>query len=68
VLTRKGVDLMTMPAGESSMGLYTGGPSYPARDEIDQDAHQIYETSGRQNDQDVEDWLGAEQELQYHCE
>jgi hypothetical protein len=70
VLTRKEADFMTMPTGESSMEMYTGGRNYPTRDEIEiaQYAYHIYETRDRQNGHDIEDWLSAEQELKHHYE
>jgi hypothetical protein len=68
VLTRNEMDVMTMPTGENSMGMYTGSRNYPTRDEISQLAYHIYETRGRQNGCDIEDWLRAEQELKHHYE
>ena len=35
----------------------------PSQDEIARLAYQLYETRGRQDGQDVNDWLSAEQEL-----
>src|SRR5258708_1074951 len=66
VLSRNELDVMTMPTGESSMEMYTGGRNYPTRDEIALCAYHIYETRGRQNGHDIEDWLPAEQELRHH--
>lgn len=63
VLARNEADVMTMPTGESSMGMYTGGRNCPTHDEIARHAYHIYETRGRQDGYDIEDWLLAEQEL-----
>jgi hypothetical protein len=68
VLTRNEADVMPYITGESSMGMYTGGRNYPTRDEIAEYAYHIYETRGRQNGHDIEDWLRAEQALKHHYE
>ena len=52
--------------GEGTMGKYTGSRLYPTKDEIAQLAFSLYEARGRQDGQDVEDWLRAEQELMQH--
>jgi hypothetical protein len=69
-LTRHEADVTIMPyiTGEGSMGMYTGGRNYPTRDEIAQCAYHIYETRGRLNGHDIEDWLRAEQVLKHHYE
>jgi hypothetical protein len=50
-------------AGEWGMGPYTGGRRAPTHDEIAQLAFHLYESRGRQDGHDVEDWLHAEEEL-----
>ena len=50
-------------AGEFGMGPYTGGRRAPTHDEIAQLAFNLYESRGRQDGHDVEDWLRAEEEL-----
>ena len=52
--------------GEESMAYYTGGPARPSHDEIARLAYHFYETRGRRDGQDVDDWLSAEQELVHH--
>ena len=63
VPTRNEAEFMTMPTGESSMGMYTGGRNYPTREEIAEYAYNICETRGRQNGHDIEDWLRASSHL-----
>ena len=53
-------------SGESMMGKYTGGRDRPSRDEIARLAYHLYETRGRRDGQDVDDWLSAERELTHH--
>jgi hypothetical protein len=48
------------------MGKYTGGRLSPTYDEIAQLAFSFYESRGRQDGHDIEDWLCAEQELVRH--
>ena len=45
---------------------YTGGRPAPTRDEIAQLAFSLYESRGRQDGHDIEDWLRAEQQLVRH--
>jgi hypothetical protein len=52
--------------GERMMTKYTGGRERPSRDEIARLAYHFYETRGRPDGQDVDDWLSAEQELTRH--
>ena len=63
VVTRAADFVTSHAAGESEMGLYTGGRLAPTHDEIAQLAFSLYESRGRQDGHDVEDWLRAEQEL-----
>jgi hypothetical protein len=50
-------------AGEFGMGPNTGGRRAPSHDEIAQLAFNLYESRGRQDGHDVEDWVRAEEEL-----
>ena len=50
----------------AGMTKYTGGRARPLRDEIARLAYRFYETRGRRDGQDVDDWLAAEQELTRH--
>ena len=52
--------------GERSWAKYTGGRNAPTRDEIARLAYRFYETRGRQDGGDINDWLAAEQELAHH--
>jgi hypothetical protein len=52
--------------GEGVMAKYTGGRERPSRDEIARLAYYFYETRGRRDGLDVDDWLAAEQELAHH--
>jgi hypothetical protein len=52
--------------GEMEMGKYTGRRISPAHDEIAQLAHAFYESRGRQDGHQVDDWLRAERELVSH--
>ena len=50
-------------AGEWGMSTYTGSRLAPTHQEISQLAFSLYESGGRQDGHDIEDWLRAEQEL-----
>ena len=50
-------------AGEWGMGPDTGGRRAPTHDEIAQLAFHLYESRGRQDGHDLEDWLRAEELL-----
>jgi hypothetical protein len=52
--------------GEQSMGKHTGRRTSPTHDEIAQLAFTFYESRGRQDGHDIEDWVSAEQELVRH--
>ena len=52
--------------GEWEMGKYTGRRTSPTHDEIAQLAYSLYESRGRQEGHQLEDWLSAEQELVRH--
>ena len=53
-------------AGAGMMIRYTGGRERPSRDEIARLAYRLYETRGRRDGHDVDDWLSAEDELTRH--
>ena len=59
-------DIEAILTGERMLTKYTGGPESPSRDEIARLAYHLYETRGRRDGQDVDDWLAAEQELTRH--
>ena len=50
----------------SDMGKYTGRRLYPTHNEIAQLAYGLYESRGKQEGHQIEDWLRAEQELMRH--
>jgi hypothetical protein len=58
-------DIVTL-RGERMMTKDTGGRERPSRDEIARLACRFYETRGRRDGRDVDDWLSAEQELTRH--
>jgi hypothetical protein len=59
-------DIAAAITGERMTTKYTGGRDRPSRDEIARLAHHFYETRGRRDGHDVDDWLSAEQELTRH--
>ena len=59
-------DIAAILTGERMLTMYTGGLEPPSRDEIARLAYHLYETRGRRDGQDVDDWLAAEQELTRH--
>jgi hypothetical protein len=61
-----GSKLADLATGEWGMGMYTGGRTSPTHDEIAELAFSLYESRGRQDGHDTEDWLRAEQELVRH--
>jgi hypothetical protein len=52
--------------GEWDLGKYTGRRTSPTHEEIAQLAFSFYESRGRQDGHQIEDWLRAEQELVHH--
>ena len=52
--------------GPTGMGKDIGRRLYPTHDEIAQLAYSLYESRGRQEGHQVDDWLRAEQELVRH--
>jgi hypothetical protein len=59
-------DIAAVVTGEGLLTKYTGGVEAPSRDEIARLAYHFYETRGRLDGQDVDDWLVAERELTRH--
>jgi hypothetical protein len=59
-------DIAALLTGESMLTKYTGGPELPSRDEVARLAYHLYETRGRRDGQDLDDWLAAERELKRH--
>ena len=59
-------DIAAALTGEGVMVKYTGGRGCPSRDEIARLAYHFYETQGRRDGHDVDDWLSAERELTHH--
>jgi hypothetical protein len=55
-------DLATALMGERTPVLIEGRDG-PSQDEISRLAYRLYETRGRQDGQDVDDWLSAERAL-----
>lgn len=49
--------------GEGMMGKDTSGRRRPSRNEIARLAYHFYESRGRRDGHDVDDWLSAEREL-----
>jgi hypothetical protein len=59
-------DIAQILTGEGMLTKYTGGFEPPSRDEIARLAYRFYETRGRRDGHDVDDWLAAERELTHH--
>ena len=59
-------DIAATLAGRPMMTKYTGGRDRPSRDEIARLAYHFYETHGRRDGHDVDDWLSAERQLTHH--
>ena len=59
-------DIAVTLTGERMVTKYTGGRARPTRDEVARLAYEFYETRGRGDGQDVDDWLSAERELLHH--
>jgi len=56
-------DIAVSITGERIFGKHAGGTKRPSHVEIAQLAYYFYETRGRRDGQDVDDWLAAESEL-----
>jgi hypothetical protein len=65
-VTKAGDFVTSQVAGEWGMGTHTGGRFAPTQDEISKLAYSLYESRGRQDGHDIEDWLAAEQQLVRH--
>ena len=59
-------DIAAILTGEGMLTKYTGGVEPPSWDEIARLAYRFYETRGRRDGQDLDDWLAAERELTHH--
>ena len=59
-------DITPALTGEGMMTKYTGSRDRLTRDEIARLAFYLYETRGRRDGRDVDDWLSAERELTHH--
>jgi len=59
-------DIAMALTGGRMMTKYTGGRERPLRKEIARLAYDFYETRGRRDGQDVDDWLAAERQLTRH--
>ena len=59
-------DIAVLLTGEGMLTKYTGATERPSRDEIARLAYHLYETGGRREGQDLDDWLAAERELKRH--
>lgn len=59
-------DIAAALTGEGMMGKDTSGRRRPSRNEIARLAYRFYESRGRRDGHDVDDWLSAEQELTRH--
>jgi len=59
-------DIAVSLTGERMVTKHTGGRARPTRDEVARLAYEFYETRGRRDGQDVDDWLAAEQQLTRH--
>jgi hypothetical protein len=58
--------VISQAAGEWGMAAKTGSRLSATHDEIAELAFSLYESRGRQDGHDLEDWLRAEQELVRH--
>lgn len=65
-MTRSAYIFTTSVTGEIIVGKYTGRRLSPTHDEIAQLAYCLYESRGRQDGHQIEDWLRADHELVRH--
>ena len=65
-MSRESEIAMEHAIAPSDMGKKTSRRLYPTHDEIALLAYSLYESRGRQEGDQVEDWLRAEQELMWH--
>jgi hypothetical protein len=66
VVTKAAGFVASQAAGEAGMGRYTGARPTPTHHEVAQLAYRLYECHGRQDGNDIEDWVHAEQILSRH--
>ena len=59
-------DLAEITKGEGILTTHTDGGGRPSCDEIARLALHFYDTRGRRDGHDIEDWLLAEQQLLQH--
>ena len=59
-------DIAAILTGERMTITDEGGRERPTADEIARLAYQFYETRGRRDGHDVDDWLAAERHLTHH--
>ena len=59
-------DIAAILTGERMTINDEGGRQRPSSDEIARLAYHFYETRGRRDGHDVDDWLAAERELTHH--
>jgi hypothetical protein len=50
--------------GHGSTNAHARGGDRPSQDDVARLAYHLYETNGRQDGRDLDDWLSAERELQ----
>lgn len=61
------VDIVSSDSvGERDKGIFTGAGAGPSHDEIAKLAYSFYESRGRRDGRDVDDWLRAEKQLALH--
>jgi hypothetical protein len=65
-MSRESEIAMEHALAPSHIGKNIDRRSYPAHDEIALLAYSLYESRGREEGQEMEDWLRAEQELVHH--
>jgi len=65
-VVKKAAGFVAAQAAGRGMGRYTGSRTTPTYEEIAQLAYRLYECRGRQDGNDIEDWVHAEQILARH--
>lgn len=60
-------DIAAVLTGERMLAKNTGDRARPSQDEIARLAYELYESRGREDGQDIEDWLSAERQLTHRC-
>jgi hypothetical protein len=56
-------DIAAIVTGEHMFAKNTSSRARPSRDDIARLAYQLYEARGRQEGQELDDWLSAERQL-----